>query len=95
MTFSAAKIGKGQFGGLYWKIFGYFSQAMGDTGGDIDTGLRLCFIMRLEGNSTAATSTMKVDEPAMINGNPVDGSAVTIVTSNDIRYGFWTAIGKF
>ena len=73
--------------------WGTFTNANGDTGGDIDTGLRLCKDLQLMGNSTAVSASWAVvNESAMISGDSVDGSAVTIVTAAGVRYLRWIAI---
>jgi hypothetical protein len=79
-----------------WHLaFGYATQAKADSGGDIDTGLRLCKDLRLFGNSTAVSASWAVvNEPAMISGDSVAGNAVTIVTAAGVRYLRWIAFGR-
>jgi hypothetical protein len=80
-------------GGFFLNI-GWFTQAKGDSGGDIDTKLAQVYSMVLTGNSTAVSANWGViNEAALINGTSIDGSAVTIVTSAGVRYGHWHAVG--
>jgi len=67
---------------------GTFTQAGGDTGGDINTGLRSCEFIMLQTTGAAASA----DQSAVDETLPVDGSAVTIVTTAGV-VGNWLAVG--
>lgn len=59
------------------------------TGGDIDTGLKICESMMLTHNGSAVeTSVMVVNETF-----PVAGNAITFVC-NTSDTGYWFAIGR-
>jgi hypothetical protein len=60
----------------------------GSTGGDINTGLRICESINLicKGSAVAANA------PAVNESLPVAGSAVTVV-HDSAQTGFWTAVG--
>lgn len=88
MAFSASKTGSTIVGNKRM-VWGTYTNASGDTGGDINTTLRVCENLFLTPKGTATSTT-----PPVVNETfPIAGSAVTIVTaSKDI--GYWTAIGK-
>lgn len=67
--------------------YGTYTCESGDTGGDVDTGLKIVeqFFIQPTGG-TASTSS--VNETL-----PVAGSAVTIVTADNVS-GNWMAIGR-
>jgi hypothetical protein len=67
---------------------GTFTQAGGDTGGDINTGLRSCEFIMLQPTGAAVSA----DECAVNETLPVAGSAVTIVTTAG-TVGNWLAMG--
>ena len=69
--------------------WGTFTNGGGDTGGDIDTGLEVVEFMILQ---TAGTG-VSADQHAVNETLPVDGSAITIV-STDGADGIWFAIGR-
>ena len=70
---------------------GSYTNASGDTGGDIDTQLTHCDILLLVGyNAAVEANAPVVDED--FTGGPIDGSAITIVT-DDERDGYWVAFG--
>jgi hypothetical protein len=82
-------------GGGWHMSCGYATQAIGDSGGDIDTGLSSCKHLYLEGNSTAVSASMHVvNETGMISGLGIAGNAVTIVTAAGLRYFTWMALGR-
>lgn len=58
------------------------------TGGNINTGLHQCISMML----TARGSSIVADAPTINETFPVDGSAVTIVCTNNTD-GYWIAFG--
>lgn len=58
------------------------------TGGDIDTGLRLCEHIQLTANNSAVAT----NAPVVNESFPVAGSAVTIVVDSN-QNGYWTAYG--
>jgi len=66
----------------------YTNGTAGDTGGNVDTGLKTCehFQIQPKGSSVIATQSV-VNETF-----PLAGSAITIVTSDD-EDGYWSAIG--
>ena len=68
--------------------FGTYVSASGTAGGDVNTGLRSCEMMLLQGVAAAVTaSTPTVNETL-----PIEGSAVTIVTIANAS-GRWMAVG--
>jgi hypothetical protein len=67
---------------------GTFTQVGGDTGGNIDTGLRSCEFMMLQTGGAAVSA----DQSAVNETFPCAGSAVTIVTTDGAN-GFWLAVG--
>lgn len=68
--------------------FGTYANGSGDTGGDIDTGLRACEFMSLQPGGASAIATA----PAVNESLPVAGNAVTVVTA-DNEDGSWMAVG--
>jgi hypothetical protein len=76
------------FGGSKRIAKGTFVNTSGDTGGDIDTGLRICETMILQHTGAAVVT----DAPSVNETMPCDGSEVTIVTVADTS-GDWIAIG--
>ena len=69
--------------------FGTYTNGGGDTGGDINTGLRSCEYMSLQpGGSTVIASAPVVNEIL-----PVAGKEVTVVTA-DGEDGTWMAMGN-
>ena len=67
---------------------GTYTNAGGDTGGNIDTGLKLCQGLFLQPIGGAVNTNAPVVNETL----PVAGSAVTIVT-DDGADGIWTAFG--
>jgi len=67
---------------------GTFTNAGGDTGGDIDTGLHQCEMIILQHGKSAVIA----NQPVINETLPVAGSAVTIVTDAG-EDGTWLAIG--
>ena len=59
----------------------------GDSGGNIDTGLRMCHFISLTPKGSAPAKQAAVDETL-----PYDGSAVTIDCGADVD-GYWQAWG--
>ena len=68
--------------------FGTYVSTDGTQGGDIDTGLRSCEMMLLQGVAAAVTAST----PTVNATLPIAGSAVTIVTIADVS-GRWMAVG--
>ena len=68
--------------------FGTYTNGSGDTGGDINTGLRSCEFLSLQPGGSSAIATAPVVNETL----PVAGSAVTVVTADD-EDGNWMAIG--
>ena len=58
------------------------------TGGNINTGLHQCISMM----ATAGGSSIVADAPTIDETFPVDGSAVTIIVTNNTD-GYWIAWG--
>lgn len=71
------------------KTAGTFASSGGATGGDIDTGLRVCEEINLQHTGASAPA----NAPAVNETLPVAGNAVTIVTVADTS-GRWEASGK-
>lgn len=59
----------------------------GDSGGNINTGLRMCHFITLTPGSSAPSAAPAVNETL-----PYDGSAVTIACGGDVD-GYWQAYG--
>jgi len=68
--------------------FGTYNSAGGSTGGNINTGLKLCEHLQLQPGGAAAEAVAPVVNETL----PVDGSAVTIVSGADDT-GYWQATG--
>lgn len=88
MAFASSLVYRTKFANKNVHI-GIYTNAGGDTGGDINTGLTSCEAMFLQpiGASVIATA------PTVNETLPVAGSAVTIVTA-DGEDGWWMAIGR-
>lgn len=67
--------------------WGTFTNGAGDSGGDVNTGLRSCEVMLLQVGAAASAEAPAVNETL-----PCDGSAVTIATTAGAD-GTWYAIG--
>ena len=89
MAFSSSIILKNKIFGSRKIVVGTYTNASGDTGGDIDTGLKRVefLVLQPKGSSVIATA------PSVNETFPCDGSAVTIVTA-DNEDGYWFAFGK-
>jgi len=87
MAFTATKTGEHVVGDLRMTR-GTYSNAGGSTGGNINTGLHQCVDMKL----TASGSSIVADTPTINETFPVDGSAVTIITTANTA-GYWIAFG--
>ena len=92
MAFTSTRIARVPLGGGYWMAFGRFTQLKTETGGNIDTGLRLVYDIWFTPRTTGVANSSVVVNVAIQSG-PVAGNAVTIVTSANLD-GTWTAIGK-
>ena len=68
--------------------WGTYTNGSGDTGGDIDTGLRSCESIILQSSGSAVI----VAAPVVNETLPCAGNAVTVVTSDD-EDGYWEAKG--
>ena len=86
MAFSATKTGESVFGNKR-VTYGTWDGG-GDTGGDINTGLRIVDFMTL----TAAGALIVADAPTINETFPVAGDAVTIIVTSDTD-GYWIAYG--
>ena len=87
MAFSSTVTIKTQFGNKRIH-YGTFTQAGGDTGGDINTGLRSCEAMMLQTSGAAVSA----DQSSVNETLPCAGSAITIVTTAG-AVGYWLAVG--
>jgi hypothetical protein len=67
---------------------GTFTNGGADEGGDIDTGLHRCEFIKLQHSGSSVVASAPVVNETL----PVDGSAVTIVTTAGAD-GYWEAIG--
>jgi hypothetical protein len=87
MAFTYTRTGKVVFGNK-WLAHGTFTNTGGDTGGNIDTGLK-----KVEGMWFSGSGASVIADATSINETlPCDGSAVTIVTTANAT-GFWYAFG--
>lgn len=68
--------------------YGTFGNATGDTGGSIDTGLKVCEVLLPVARGSAATTILM----SVSATTPCDGSTVTIITG-DGQAGDWLAYG--
>ena len=87
MTFSNT-ITDGGVMGAYKIAWGTFTNTSTTTGGDLDTGLRICHSIILTSSTAASAGQSSVYETL-----PIDGSAITVVTSAGVD-GTWFAVGK-
>jgi hypothetical protein len=76
------------FSGSKARTWGTFTNAGGDTGGNIDTGLRMCESIKLTHTGAAVVASA----PSVNETLPILGNAITIVTV-DGADGIWEAIG--
>jgi len=67
---------------------GTYKNTGGSTGGNIDTGLGLVYVVILQPKGSAVSA----NQPVVNETPPMAGNAVTIVTSAD-EEGTWIAIG--
>ena len=68
--------------------YGTFTSAGGSTGGDIKTGLHSCEFIVLQQKGSAVVA----DAPVVNEDLPLNGGAVTIVTTAN-AVGYWRAEG--
>ena len=87
MAFSSTILGRTVFGNKV-VTWGTFTNGASDTGGDIDTGLKVCEFIVLQHKGSSVVS----DVPVVNETLPCDGSAVTIVTAAG-EDGYWFAFG--
>lgn len=87
MAFVSAITQRGVMGNKKYAM-GTFTNASGDTGGNIETGLTVCEFMSLQSTGTAVIANAPVINEAF----PAAGNAVTIVTT-DNEDGIWFALG--
>lgn len=87
MAFASAVTDRSVFGNKRVN-FGTYTNGSGDTGGDINTGLKTCEFISLQPNAAAVIATAPVVNETL----PVAGSAVTVVTADD-EDGYWMAVG--
>jgi hypothetical protein len=89
MTFSYLVKGKFQMGGrkVQW---GTYTNAGGDTGGDITVYMRVVenFILQQSGSTVVAT------EPTVNETLPLKNGGVVTIKTTDGADGYWLAIGK-
>lgn len=86
MAMTSAKVGETVIGN-FRVTYGTWT-AGGDTGGNINTGLRLCNIMLL----TASGGSIVADAPTVNETLPYNGAAITIITTSNTS-GYWMAFG--
>lgn len=68
--------------------WGTYTNGAGDTGGNINTGLRLCEMIVLQPSGASVIASA----PSVNETLPIAGSAITVVnTANED--GYWWAIG--
>ena len=89
MAFASTIVKKNGRLGKYRFHWGSYVSSAGGTGGDIDTGLRLCH--GFWAIPTTTSGVVSVNEAGLLTG-PITGSAVTIVTGAD-ESGVWYAFG--
>ena len=90
MAFTSSVTQRDIWGSMAVSI-GTFTNASGETGGNIATGLNRCYGLILQpGGSSVATDACVVNETFTANG--LDGSAITIVTGDNVD-GNWLAFG--
>jgi len=87
MAFVDAIVGR-NFSGSKARTWGTYTNGGGDIGGDIDTGLRMCELIKL----TPKGAAVNANAPVVNETLPIAGSAITIVT-DDGADGYWDAIG--
>lgn len=87
MAFESTITGRNVFGNRRVHL-GTYTNGSGDTGGDVNTGLRRCEALFLQPGGASVIATAPVVNETL----PVAGSAVTIVTA-DNEDGTWMAIG--
>ncbi len=76
--------------GKYKVTIGTFTNTLGSTGGDINAGLTHChFIKLFQGGAAVIADEPVVNETLT---TPIDGSAITIVTTADAD-GYFIAFG--
>jgi hypothetical protein len=88
VAFASAITDTGYIGNLRY-AYGTYTNGVGDTGGDIDTGLDSVFFAALQPNAAATVAAQHVVNDTL----PVAGNALTIVTG-DGEDGYWFAIGR-
>jgi hypothetical protein len=69
--------------------WGTWTESASGTGGNIDTGLTKCDFIALQ----QTASSVVADAPVVNETLPVDGDAVTIVTTAGAD-GYWWAMGR-
>lgn len=87
MAFSSTILCKSVFGNKRI-AYGTFTNGTNDTGGDINTGLKICEFIVLQPKGTAVSSNQAVVNKTL----PIAGNAITIVTDAGVS-GYWFAIG--
>lgn len=73
-----------------WKVWGTFTNTGGGTGGDIKTGLKKVYYMKLQHTAAAVVA----DAPVCDETFPLSSGDVTIVTTADAD-GIWEAFGHY
>lgn len=89
MAFASAITGR-LVAGNKMVTYGTFTNAGGDVGGDVDTGLHSCEFITLQHKKSAVIG----NAPVVNETFPVAGSAVSIVT-DDGEDGYWMASGDY
>ena len=70
-------------------IYGTYTSSSGGTGGDINTGMDVCYFIKLQKTGNAVSATVASANETF----PCAGKAVTVVTAAD-EVGTWMAIGE-
>jgi len=91
MAFTSAVVKKFRLGRNKIR-FGTFTNTGGSTGGDIDSGMKLCdFLVPWFMKNAAIATFIGTNED--FSAGPIAGNAITIVTAAD-EDGYWLAVGR-
>ena len=88
MTFAYTISGKSYIGDLML-VWGTYTNASGDTGGDVSTGLGTVYHFHMQPKGTAVVASNPVANETF----PLASGDVTVVNT-DNEDGYWFAIGK-
>ena len=93
MVFSTEIVKRTVIGDMKMNIVSY-TNTLGDVGGTVDTGLRFAWWVFLQPFGAAAPLDCHVvDMTIPTKGNPMDGTAIPIITTAD-ESGLMVVIGK-